>query len=386
MPKFTASLNLPKYATAPASPVDGDVYYNTTDHKVYSRINGAWVDLGATSSPGAGIPETIIDAKGDLIVGSAADTAVRLAVGTDGQIVSANSAVSGGVEWIDNVADETRLIVKNETGSTLTKGQVVYINGASGNLPTVTLSQANSETTSSKTVGVVRQTIVNNGSGYVTLSGLLKNVDTQGFTAGQAVWLSAATAGAFTATRPPAPDHAVLIGYVPKVSANGEIFVMIQNGFELQELHNVSITGAASGDYLRYNGTLWTHDNQVVTLSTAQTLVNKTLDTPTIVGSGISIPVSTAYRINAVDVLNATTLGSAVVGSSLTSVGTITTGTWNGTAIAIQHGGTGHDTAAEAINALLPVQTSHTGKFLTTNGTDPSWVDLNNITLDGGGA
>jgi hypothetical protein len=151
-------------------------------------------------------------------------------------------------------------------------------------------------------------------------------------------------------------------------------------------LHDVQVNGAASGDYLRYNGTLWTHDNQVVTLSTAQTLVNKTLDTPTIVGSGISIPVSTAYRINAVDVLNATTLGSAVVGSSLTSVGTITTGTWNGTAIAIQHGGTGHDTAAEAINALLPVQTSHTGKFLTTNGTDPSWVDLNNITLDGGGA
>ncbi len=84
MPKFTASLNLPKYASAPSSPTDGDVYYNTTDHKVYSRINGAWVDLGATSSPGAGIPETIIDAKGDLIVGSAADTAMRLPVGTDG--------------------------------------------------------------------------------------------------------------------------------------------------------------------------------------------------------------------------------------------------------------------------------------------------------------
>jgi hypothetical protein len=386
MPKFTASLNLPKYSSAPSTPTDGDVYYNTSDHKVYSRINGAWVDLGATSAPGSGIPETIIDAKGDLIVGSAADTAIRLAVGTDGQIVSANSAVTGGIEWIDNVAEETRLLVKNETGSTLNKGQVIYINGASGNLPTVTLARANSEATSSKTVGVVRQTISNNESGYVTLSGLLKNVDTQGFTAGQAIWLSAATAGAFTGTRPSAPDHGVLIGYIPKVSANGEIFVMIQNGFELHELHNVSITSAASGDYLRYNGTVWTEDDQVVTLSGAQTLSSKTLDSPIITGSGIDIPDNTAYKINAVEVLNETTLGAAVVNSSLTSVGTIITGTWEGSVVAIEHGGTGQDTAAEAINALLPVQTTHSGKFLTTDGTNPSWYSIGDVTLDGGGA
>jgi hypothetical protein len=52
MPKFTASLNLPKYDTAPASPSNGDVYYNTTDNKVYSRINGAWVDLAAGGGSG----------------------------------------------------------------------------------------------------------------------------------------------------------------------------------------------------------------------------------------------------------------------------------------------------------------------------------------------
>jgi len=47
------------------------------------------------------------------------------------------------------------------------------------------------------------------------------------------------------------------------------------------------------------------------------------------------------FRIAGTKVLDATSLGSAVVSSSLTSVGTITTGVWNGTAIAVSSGGTG---------------------------------------------
>ena len=49
--------------------------------------------------PGAGIGENIIDAKGDLIVGLADDTPDRLAVGTDGQILIADSAETSGVKW-----------------------------------------------------------------------------------------------------------------------------------------------------------------------------------------------------------------------------------------------------------------------------------------------
>ena len=47
------------------------------------------------------------------------------------------------------------------------------------------------------------------------------------------------------------------------------------------------------------------------------------------------------FYIAGASVLNATTLGSGVTGSSLTSVGTIATGTWNGTAIDVAYGGTG---------------------------------------------
>ena len=54
------------------------------------------------------------------------------------------------------------------------------------------------------------------------------------------------------------------------------------------------------------------------------------------------------FKINGTEVLSGSTLGSGVTGSSLTSVGTIATGVWNGTAIAVANGGTGATTTAGA--------------------------------------
>jgi hypothetical protein len=80
------------------------------------------------------------------------------------------------------------------------------------------------------------------------------------------------------------------------------------------------------------------------------------------------------YEIAGTSVLSATTLGSGVTASSLTSVGTITSGTWTGTTIAIANGGTGQTTAMAAATALLPDQASNSGKYLTNNGSGTlSW-------------
>lgn len=54
------------------------------------------------------------------------------------------------------------------------------------------------------------------------------------------------------------------------------------------------------------------------------------------------------FKINGTSVLSGSTLGSGVTSSSLTSVGTIATGTWNGTDIGVAHGGTGASTASAA--------------------------------------
>lgn len=89
----------------------------------------------------------------------------------------------------------------------------------------------------------------------------------------------------------------------------------------------------------------------------------------------------TAANITASSNSTLTTLSGLTTASSLASIGTITTGVWTGTTIAIANGGTGQTTANNAVNALLPTQTSNSGKFLTTDGTNSSWA-----TVSGGGS
>jgi len=67
---------------------------------------------------------------------------------------------------------------------------------------------------------------------------------------------------------------------------------------------------------------------------------------------------------------------------SITTLGTITTGTWTGTTIALANGGTGATTQAGAANAVLPSQTSNSGKFLTTDGTNVSWGTVDTQSLE----
>lgn len=142
----------------------------------------------------------------------------------------------------------------NNTGATLTQGQAVYTVGSQGQRLTVGLASAAAESTSSKTFGVVTENIANETEGYITTEGLVRNINTSAFPQGAALWLSPTTPGALTTTKPTAPQHLVLVGFcVRQHASSGVIFVKVQNGYELDELHDVLINGKTNNDVLKYD-------------------------------------------------------------------------------------------------------------------------------------
>jgi hypothetical protein len=148
-----------------------------------------------------------------------------------------------------------------KAGVAINKGQAVYVTGADGTNMIVGLASNATEATSSKTMGLLNATVSVNLFADVITEGLLSGLNTSAATVGDPIWLG--TDGNLIyglANKPYAPSHLVFIGIVTRVNANnGEIFVKIQNGFELNEIHDVDLktTTPINGHLLGFNGTLW---------------------------------------------------------------------------------------------------------------------------------
>ena len=165
-----------------------------------------------------------------------------------------------GTVWTNDYPD-TVSYVRNVDSVTLTPGMVVYIFGGNGDHATVKRADNSSDVTSSKTLGVVAATITAGNNGPVVTRGYVDSIDlSPGYTEGQVLWLG--KNGAFTTTKPSAPDHLVYIGVVVRATNNGIVYAACQNGYELEELHNVKINGVTDGQFLRYNSasTMWVND------------------------------------------------------------------------------------------------------------------------------
>jgi hypothetical protein len=157
------------------------------------------------------------------------------------------------------IGEENLVRVYNADSVTLSVGTVVYVFGSQGNTLSVKRASASGETTSSRTLGVVRESIVVGERGFVSVGGLVHGLDTSSYSGGTPLWLST-TLGQITNIPPEAPNHIVLLGFVSRVSATvGSVFVHISNGWELDELHNVIISGVTNGDILVYDSgtTAW---------------------------------------------------------------------------------------------------------------------------------
>lgn len=233
------------------------------------------------------------------------------------------------------IGQEDLVYVYNNTGSQINEGQVVRVLGSQGQRLTVALAQANNDAGSTTVLGMATENIANGASGFITTQGLVSGINTTGFADGDVVWLSPTTPGGVTIVKPTAPDHLVLVGYVVKggSAGAGSIFIHTQNGYELDELHDVKITSVANNQLLQYDisGPYWK---------------------------------------------NVSTLSGSLITGNISGNAANVTGT-----VAIANGGTGQTTANAALNALLPSQTGNNGKVLSTNGTNTSWVTSNSGTV-----
>jgi hypothetical protein len=156
--------------------------------------------------------------------------------------------------------------VKNMTGATLTKGTVVYISGANGNKALVSKALATTDALSARTFGLLQSDILNNGLGNCVIIGDLSGINTSSFAEGAQLYLSGVTAGAFTDTRVLAPTHLVYVGKVTRVHpTQGQIEVQIQNGYELEEIHDVQIVTPLNNQLLAYTSAteLWQNKNLI---------------------------------------------------------------------------------------------------------------------------
>jgi hypothetical protein len=292
------------------------------------------------------IQASVVGAKGDIIAASANDTPAIRSVGSNGQLLVADSTEATGLNWLTppypNAASAVltgTVTIDNNTGSPQSLGGL----SSETRIQAVSADGQNSA-------------IVLDGHGTSKHGKLISRV-------------SRGTAASPTATQ--SGDT------MAEVAAFG--YGATGYGSSPSATIRVSATENMTDSALGGKMEVLLVPNGSTSPATAATITSTTLDLPT--GSD--------YKINSTSVLSASTLGSGVTASSLTSVGTIATGVWQGTAVGIAYGGTGQTTAANAANALLPSQTGLAGRVLATDGAGTlSWydIDISNETIDGGSA
>jgi hypothetical protein len=190
-----------------------------------------------------------------------------------------NNVISLDTTLLDSVVRVQNVYVKNGTGTVLNKGEAVYVTGANGTNIIVGRASNVAESTSSKTLGLTMTSIGVNGFGYVIKEGLLAGLNTKSANAGDPIWLSNTPGGLIfgLTNKPYAPNHLVYLGVVTRSQQNnGEVYVTVQNGFEIKELHDVQIINPLNKSSLYYNlsESLWRDTTAALLVSDTATMLN----------------------------------------------------------------------------------------------------------------
>jgi len=196
----------------------------------------------------------------------------------DYKIAQLESLVTSAVSGAKSIYQD----VRNQSGSNFVKATPVYVSGSEGASGKMLISAASnaSEATSSKTMGLTTSAISNNSNGQVISEGILEGIDTTGAVDGDPVWLGVNGAKIYgLLNKPSAPAHLVFLGIVIRggQANTGSMYVKIQNGFELQEIHNVELSSLINGNILAYDSTTstWKNTNTLQSSSSTVPLVVK---------------------------------------------------------------------------------------------------------------
>ena len=302
MPKYLVNLDLNQnqlvkarienLASAPGSPVTGQMYYNTSSNTLNFYNGTSWINLaeGDIESVVAGTGLSGGGVQGDVTI-NIADTSVtansygsataiptytvdaqgRLTAAADVNIAIPNTQITDFQEAVEDVAGALISGTANEVSVTYTDGSGTLVVGLPDD---VTIGQ------------------------HLTVTG---NLTVNGTT----------------------------------TEVNSTTLTVDDKNIELGSTASPSDT-TADGGGITLKGTsdktiLWENDTDSWDFN-----------------QNLNIESGYAYRINDTSVLNATTLGSSVVNSSLTTLGTISSGVWAATDVAVAHGGTGASSAADA--------------------------------------
>ena len=167
-----------------------------------------------------------------------------------GEMLCIYNTSLNGFQVIGTAPNSLFAYVTNDDSVTITKGMPVYAFSGTGDRMTVKRANNSADATSAQTVGLVLSTSIAAGQkGLIMMQGLLDGLSilpTSTFADGDAVYLGA-TDGSITNVKPYAPNHLVYLGVVTTAS-NGSaarMYVRIQNGYELSEIHDVDLISNA---------------------------------------------------------------------------------------------------------------------------------------------
>ena len=358
-------------SVAGSTNLDGITDWNIGDMAVYSGT--AWQQIDNTDAV------TSVNGYTGTVVLNAADVgALATITSSDGSIDVAT--VGTAVDLTVSVNSPASTIVgqvRNETGATLTRGTVVYISGAAGNKALVSKALATSDATSAQTYGVITADILNNQNGYATLVGSLGNLNTSAYAEGSQLYLSSTTAGAWTTTKQYAPAHLVYVGIVTRSHATqGTVEVKIQNGYEMDELHNVSAQTPSNGNVLIWNNSTQLWESAGITAGTGVSVTNGA-GAITVANTGVTSVTGTAPVVSS----GGTTPAISMAAASASVNGYLTSTDWttfnskgSGTVTSVSATAPVTSTGGTTPTIAMPAATTSVSGYLTST----DWTTFNN--------